>query len=104
MSWGAIYNRFLRKGHDHGSAAYEADRHERRAKVRYVKAFDALPYEPQGPEVCAIADAIMYEHRQGALGYDSATYMEAARATLNALGKAGFIVVPVPRPKKEIPS
>lgn len=29
--WGDTFNRYLRKGHDHGSAAYAADQAERRA-------------------------------------------------------------------------
>lgn len=29
-SWGAIYNRHLKRGEDHGSAAYAADQWEKR--------------------------------------------------------------------------
>lgn len=66
------------------------------AARNYLRRMDGIPYHPQGGEVCAIADAIRDEHRSGALGYDSATYMEAARGVLNALSKAGFIVAPIP--------
>lgn len=66
------------------------------AGAAYIRAMDGIPYHPQGGEVCAIADAIRDEHRSGALGYDSATYMEAARGVLNALSRAGFIVAPIP--------
>lgn len=29
-TWGTVYNRYLRKGHDHGDAAYRADQWEKR--------------------------------------------------------------------------
>lgn len=29
-TWGSVYHRWLARGHDHGSAAYEADRWEAR--------------------------------------------------------------------------
>lgn len=32
MTWGNIFNRYLARGHDHGSAAYNADRWEERKK------------------------------------------------------------------------
>jgi hypothetical protein len=66
------------------------------AATSYVEAVNLIPYHPQGPEVSALADAIRAEHRRGGLGYDSGTYMEAARGALNALSRAGLIVVPVP--------
>jgi len=30
MRWGTIFNRYLARGHDHGSAAYAADQWEKR--------------------------------------------------------------------------
>lgn len=54
-----------------------------------VEEADSAPYEPQGPEVCAIAEAIDV----GRPYIDSGTFMEAARDALNRLAKAGFIVV-----------
>lgn len=31
-TWGDVYRRWLRKGHDHGSAAYEASKWEERRR------------------------------------------------------------------------
>lgn len=30
MTWGAVFNRYIAKGHDHASAAYAADQWEKR--------------------------------------------------------------------------
>ena len=32
MTWGAVYNRYLSRGHDHGSAAYLADQWQKRQR------------------------------------------------------------------------
>lgn len=32
MKWGAVYNFYLSRGHDHGSAAYQADQWEKRQR------------------------------------------------------------------------
>lgn len=32
--WGAIYNRYLKRGHDHGSAAFAADQWEKRKDAK----------------------------------------------------------------------
>lgn len=37
MTWGDVFNRFLARGHDHGSAAYEADRWEKRMVNKHWK-------------------------------------------------------------------
>jgi hypothetical protein len=42
MTWGDTYRRYLAKGHDHGSAAYEADRAERRAQRRQRREIQRL--------------------------------------------------------------
>lgn len=36
-TWGDVFYAFLAKGHDHGSAAYEADRWERRMAARLTQ-------------------------------------------------------------------
>lgn len=32
MTWGAVFNRYIAKGHDHSSAAYMADQWEKRQR------------------------------------------------------------------------
>lgn len=59
-------------------------------------AADRIPYDPQGPEVSAIADAIHDQSRNGGGFHDAGTFMEAARDALNRLSRAGFIAVPIP--------
>lgn len=58
MVWGTTYNRKLAQGHDHGSAAYEADMAEKRAakqkqkrQVRLRNIGDTMIVEIDGEEV-----------------------------------------------------
>ncbi|NTJ46555.1 hypothetical protein G6K93_05945 [Agrobacterium rhizogenes] len=44
MSWGAIFSRYIAKGHDHGSAAYAADQWERRQARAHQRTMTTLPY------------------------------------------------------------
>lgn len=41
-SWGEVFNSYLRKGYDHGCAAYAADEWEKRQKSRQ-------PVQPKEP-------------------------------------------------------
>jgi hypothetical protein len=62
------------------------------SRVGWREEWDRTGYELQGPEVCAIADAI----RDGRPYIDDGTFMEAARDALNRLAKSGLIIVPAP--------
>lgn len=76
--------------------------HEIRLMLRHgVEAFvetaDSKPYDPQGPEVVALHHWFA-EHASPADWHDDGCRSENARDLLNALSKAGFIIVPSPHP------
>lgn len=56
---------------------------------------DAVPYDPQGPEV-SLLHRWFAEHASPSDWHDDGCRSENARDLLNALACGGFIVVPVP--------
>ena len=72
--------------------------HELRTIIGHARdAEDAVPYDPQGPEVTALHHWFA-ENAAPANWHDDGCRSENARGLLNALAKAGFIVVPIRHP------
>lgn len=85
MAWGDIYRRFLRKGHDHGSAAFEADKWEKRAKSRgaYMQPMpDELPKTNENIVMWTVAQ---FNSLYGF--HDSGDYTAMSRLVVKALNE-----------------
>ncbi|MCA0318184.1 MAG: hypothetical protein LCH88_08960 [Proteobacteria bacterium] len=90
--WGRVFRKWVRKGHDHGDAAYRADE----AMNRYTRGQDRRGYDRNGPEVAALHQWFA-TNGESWKWHDDGCRSEQARDLLNHLAKAGLIIVPVPR-------